>query len=69
MKMQTRLVKQEDRAVRIATLRVSRESDVECEEPAQTPAALVEIDLNVVESIRVRNERVQVRPVDLKAHL
>ena len=69
MQIQARLIEQENSVLCMAPVRVSRECDVEGEEPLKTPAPVVEVNLYVVGARWVRDDCVEVVCVEVEANL
>lgn len=69
MQIQTWLIQQEHSVLRLASGRVSRERNVESEEPLKTSAPVVEVNLNIVGARRVRDDRIKVVRVQVETNL
>ena len=66
VKVETGFVEEQDCVIRIAAIRVGCEDDVKREEPLEATAPLVEIYLDVVYGVRVRNQCVEVLSVEVE---
>ena len=69
MQIQARLIQQDDRVLSLAAIGVCRERDVESEEPLEPTTSLVEVDLHVIGTCGVRDDRVEVVRVEVEANL
>src|SRR6185312_2585257 len=69
MQVQAGLIQKEHGVLRMASVCVSRERDVEGEEPLKASAPVVEIDLSVVGARWVRDDCVKVVRVEVEANL
>src|SRR5690349_25159001 len=69
MKMQARFIKQENSAVSIASSRVRRKRNIEREKPAEATATFIEINLDVINGIRVGNQRIEIWSIQVISHL
>ncbi len=69
MQIQARLIEKEHSVLRMASVRISRECNVEGEEPLKTSTSVVEVHLNVVSARWVRDDCVEVVRVKVEANL
>ncbi|MNY18418.1 hypothetical protein D3C86_1517970 [compost metagenome] len=68
MQIQARLIQQQYSVLRMASVRVSRERDVEGEEPLKTSAPVVEVNLYVVGARWIRDDCVEVVCVEVESN-
>ena len=69
MEIEPGLIEQQDGALGRTSIGISRKRDVEREKPPESTATLVEIHFDVEGSGWIRNKRVKVRAVEVKADL
>lgn len=69
VEIETRFVQQQNRAIGFAVFGICREHDIEREKPLEATASFIKVHFNVIRTVRIGNQRVEMVCVEVEAYL